>query len=341
MIMDIRDSSVISRLLESHDPCIRYKTLVNVMGEDPDSKTAKKLAQEVRISDRVRRMLSLRGEDGRIPGNPYAKYTGAHWVLTVLADMAYPPGDATLLPLRDQVYEKWLDPAHCTERIVELEAARYKSRPGVPVIQGRPRRCASQEGNALWSTLTLGIADARADTLAANLLRWQWPDGGWNCDRKTEAVNSSFMESLAPLRALSLYGRISHNAKSAAAAERATEIFLKRRLFKRLADGSVIKEEFTKLHYPCFWQYDVLSGLKVMAEIGMIHDSRCADALDLLESKRLPDGGFPAERKHYRATDEPIHGGTMVDWGGTSRKRSNDFVTIDALYVLRAAGRYS
>jgi hypothetical protein len=40
--------------------------------------------------------------------------------------------------------------------------------------------------------------------------------------------------------------------------------------------------------------YDVLFGLKVLAESGYLDNSRCGDALDLLARKRLPDGGFPA-----------------------------------------------
>jgi hypothetical protein len=78
-----------------------------------------------------------------------------------------------------------------------------------------------------------------------------------------------------------------------------------------------------------------------MAEAGLIRDSRCADALDLLESKRLADGGFPAERKLYRVVEAAEHGGSLVDWGGTSRRRSNEFLTAEALSVLVAAGRLS
>jgi hypothetical protein len=76
-----------------------------------------------------------------------------------------------------------------------------------------------------------------------------------------------------------------------------------------------------------------------MNEAGFIHDERCADALNLMESKRLPDGGFPAEKKFYRVTDEHTNGRSMVDWGGTSTKLMNPFVTSDALAVLKAAGR--
>jgi len=100
-----------------------------------------------------------------------------------------------------------------------------------------------------------------------------------------------------------------------------------------------MREEFVELHYPCYWRYDILFGLKVMAEAGFIGDGRCHDALELLESKRLPDGGFPAEKKYYRVTKKMAAGRSLVDWGGTSKKRVNEFVTADALYVLKKSGR--
>jgi hypothetical protein len=259
-------------------------------------------------------------------------------VLALLADLGYPPGDASLLPLRDQVYEQWLSPDHARERACDTEAAVRKARPGVPILRGRARRCASQEGNALYATLALGMADERADQLAANLIRWQWPDGGWNCDRKAGATHSSFHETLIPLRGLALHARITGSAASRNAAERAAEVFLKRHMGWRQRDGAVIHPEFVKLHYPPYWHYDLLVGLKVMAEAGFIGDPRCAEALDLLASKRLPDGGFPAEGKYDRVVAAPESNGSLVDWGGTSKRRMNEFVTVDALAVLRASG---
>jgi hypothetical protein len=76
-----------------------------------------------------------------------------------------------------------------------------------------------------------------------------------------------------------------------------------------------------------------------MAELGRIDDPRCADGLDLLESKRLPDGGWPAEAKYYTHSTTVALGNDDVDWGGTSIRRSNPWITVDALAVLRAAGR--
>jgi hypothetical protein len=332
---------VVQRLLAADDPCVRYRTLVDVCGVSPSAPAAREARAAIPTSDRVWRLLAPRGPDGRLH-SVYAKYTGAHWVLADLANIGYPPGDDDLASLRDQVYERWLDLVHTKERIVAREAARHNSRPGVPVIDGRARRCASQEGNTLYATLALGIADERADQLAANLIRWQWPDGGWNCDRKTAARTSSFHESLLPLRGLAWHARLTGSQTSRSAAERAAELFLSRRLFRRRTDGSVIHDSFLKLRYPHYWHYDILIGLKVMAEAGFIGDPRCEEALDVLEEKRLPDGGWRAEGKHYRVVEEPANGGSMVGWGLVSRKKvMNPFVTLDALTVLRAAGRFT
>jgi hypothetical protein len=79
--------------------------------------------------------------------------------------------------------------------------------------------------------------------------------------------------------------------------------------------------------------------LKVLAECGRIDDPRCIPALELLESKRLPDGGFPAEAKHYRSSPKATTGSSLVRWGVTSRREMNEFVSLDALYVLKSAGR--
>lgn len=318
--------AVIDRLLDSEEPCVRFKARVNALGEDRESEFIRQLQIDIEGSPRVRALLSERTPDGKLPYDPYAQWYGPHWVLVTLADIGYHPGDTSLLPLREQVLEHWLSPEHIDN---------------LPVINGRIRVHASQEANALFSLLSLGLADERVDQLAQNLMGWQWPDGGWNCDMKPEATHSSFWESLIPLRALALYGRQRASDQALEAARRAAEIFLKRKLFRRERDGAIMNEEFVKLHYPCYWYYDILFGLKVMAEAGLIGDARCGEALELLESKRLDDGGFPAEEACYHLTDELEYGRSVVDWGGVSKTQTNEFVTVDALYVLGEAARHT
>ena len=331
---------VIDRLLQSDEPSIRWKTRVHVLGESEGARPVRALQREIRDSPRVAALLSGRATDGRLQSqrSVYDKWRGAHWVLAALADLGYPAGDERLLPVRDQLIEFWLAKDFYDEFEVETKAASY-GRKGVPVIQGRHRRCASQQSNALFSIVTLGLEDDRAGDLVERLLHWQWPDGGWNCDRNPDAHHSSYMESILPLRALALVARKTGDERAGEAARRAAEIFLGRKLFRRRSDGEVIRKEFALLHYPLYWHYDVLHGLKAMAEAGLVGDPRCGEALDLLESKRLPDGGWPAEARYYTTSAKAKANVEWVDWGGVSRGRENAWVTVDALAALRAAGR--
>ena len=129
----------------------------------------------------------------------YAKWQGAHWVLAALADLGYPPGDPALHPLREQVLGTWLDQSYYVEFEATAKSAAYRRR-GVPIMRGRYRRCASQQGNALWFLIMLGLADSRCGDLVERLLLWQWPDGGWNCDKNPAADTSSFCETLLPMK---------------------------------------------------------------------------------------------------------------------------------------------
>lgn len=332
---------IVQQLLRSTEPSVCYKVRVGALGEAPDSPTSRKLRQAIKTSPRVQQLLANRREDGRIaPGcSVYRKWAGAHWILTTLADIGYPPGDASLGPAVNQVLDCWLNPEGLREwvRVKVTPANRSK---GVPIIDGRARRCASQQGNALFSAVALGFVDDQAAQLMRCLIRWQWPDGGWNCDRRPAAVHSSFWESLIPLRGLARYARATGDQQAKEAADRAAEVFLQRRLFRRSRDGEVMNPQFIRLHYPCYWRYDILFALKVMAEAGYLADPRCGEALDLLESKRLPDGGWPAEERFYRVAPTAGSGSTeLVDWGGVDKKNMNEWVTADALAVLRAAGR--
>lgn len=324
---------IIRRLLSSKEPSIRFKTHVNILGEENSAKI-RKLQDQIKKSPRVRMLLSERDKNLRIPYHPYCKWYGAHWVLVTLADIGYPAGDMSLVPLREQVYSWLLSKQHRGRgEPVHVYTGQIK------IIKGRARIHASMEGNTLFGILTLGLYDKRADELAKTLIETQWPDGGWNCDKRPTAHVSSFTESLIPLRALALYAKTRRSSASRTAVERAVDFFLKRNLYKRQHNGKIIKDDFVRLHYPCYWHYDILFGLRVMVEAGFIRDRRCEDAIALLESKRLPDGGFAAEKKYYKVTNDMRAGRSLVDWGGANMKEANEFVTADAFYVLKSAGK--
>jgi hypothetical protein len=322
---------VIKKLLESNEPSIRLRTNTEVLGRSIGSRAVKELQEEVKHSERVRLLLSER-KNGILPWHPYAKWYGAHWILSVLADLGYPSGDKSLIPLREQVYEWLFSKGH-------LESVRRHETFAGPVIKirGSFRAHASMEGNAVYYLHALGLADDRTRILADRLVEWQWPDGGWNCDKKPRAHTSSFTESLWPLRGLA--HTTTKGGSYRDVVEQAAEYFLQRRLFKRKRNGRVIKTQFTQLHYPCYWHYDILFALKVMKEAGFGDDERCAEAISLLKSKRLEDGGFPAEAAYYRKSSRPTTGRSIVGWGGVSKRKMNEFVTCDAMSVLSSTSK--
>ncbi|MBP6963021.1 MAG: hypothetical protein KBC96_01295 [Armatimonadetes bacterium] len=323
-------SEIVDGLLASDEPSIRWKVRSRVLGDAEDSLAD--LRRKVKDSPRVRALLSNRDESGRIfrQNQTYKKWKGAHWVFAHLADIGYPTGDPELIPMRDQVQDFDFGPL-VSKQFCE---GKWPNR-----LNGRARFCASLPGNALFSTVALGLISDRCHDFAELLIKTQWPDGGWNCDKNPEADTSSFWETLIPLRGLIAYAQATGDKQAKQAADRAAEVFLSRRLFHRISDGGVMNPQFVRLHYPCYWRYDILFGLKVMAEGGYISDPRCADALDLLESKRLPDGGWPAEERFYAVTKDLSGRGETVSWGKVSKTRMNEWVTADALGVLKVAGK--
>ncbi len=313
-------------LRSSTEPSIRYLYQRDVLGKNPLTPELQEMQEEIRFSGRVVKMLAPRGEDGRFPWDAYTKWAGAFWTLLSLVELGYPPGDTGLAPLRDQVLEWLLSEQHLKN---------------IRLIDGRWRRCALQEASAVLAMLQLGIVDDRITRLVESLLKWQWPDGGWNCDKHPAASHSSFHETWIPLLALKAYADASGSPRVYEAVERASEVFLSHQLYKRKSDGAVMDEQFTRLAYPAYWHYDILAGLRVVAAVGRITDPRCAAALDLLESKRLPDGGFAVDVKYNKVVDVVRKGSgfSLVDWGGTSQRTMNEFVTLHALAVLKKAGR--
>jgi len=306
-----------------------------------ESLEVKNLEKRIKNSARVKALLQNVDATGSLRGerSVYDKWQGTHWVLMSLADIGYPKGVKQLLPLADAVFKMWLGNRYFNEFITTQKTAAYKF-DAIPVMQGRYRTCASQQGNALYAILKLGLEDDRIHQLAERLMYWQWPDGGWNCDKNPDAHNSTFIHTLYSMRALALYSKHTGNKEALKSAQKASEIFLKRKLFKRVSNNQIIHPEFIKLHYPLYWHYDILGAMKIFAEIDMTKDERLHDALELLEKKELPTGGWVAEGRYYKKISSEFSlNADYIGWGGTSARQMNEWVTADALFVLKHFGR--
>jgi hypothetical protein len=322
--------TLIDSLCAHQDPVVAWRARRLLAAEPESSPRMRGLRRAIGSSTMAHRLrLGLRGERF----NPYRKWQGPHWTLYSLAEIGHPVEDESLLPMRRRVMDWMFAPAFL----------RPPSTVILPDQPDRPRRCASMEGNAIWAQLLLGIVDeARAPLLVERLISMQWPGGGWNCDKRPGARTSSVQETLLPLRGLALWARARGDSRAARAAQLAAEFLLQRRLLWRKQTGALIQPAWggpiDQVHYPIRF-YDVLSVLLVMVEIGLIRDPRCADALDLLERKRLADGMFPVEWTNVKKADRIVSRGTYADWGPLSGRRGNLLVTVDALWVLREAGR--
>ena len=120
------------------------------------------------------------------------------------------------------------------------------------------------------------------------LAKWQWPAGGWNCDRRPATTHPSVNESFPALRGLAAYARVTGDRGARDAADRAAEFFLRHRVAWSERTGSPIHPVVVRLQYPPYWHYDVLAGLRALLESGHLDDPRTADALDLVESSDAP-----------------------------------------------------
>ena len=311
--MDAQTSETIHWLLASKEPAVRYLARRDLLGDE-----ARDDRDRIVDGPWLRALLSGQQADGGFGGHPYKKWTGAHWRLVSMVELAIPAGHPAALRALETVFD-WLTGAAHRDAIVTKE--------------GRTYRCASQEGNALAVACRLGVVDdPRTRLLAESLIGWQWPDGGWNCSK---GEVSSVHETHPPMWGLHEYAIATGDEAARAAARRAAEPFLTRGLFRSRRTGEVVKKEWLALHYPPYWHYDVLQGLLIISRMGLLDDPRTAEALDHLEKRRLPDGRWRPGAYWWNPPGSD-RAAEVVDWG---RSAPSEMVTLNALRVLKAAGR--
>lgn len=239
-------------------------------------------------------LLDGQRADGGFGVHPYSKWKGAHWRLVSLVELGVSPSSRAARKAAGNVLE-WIASPNHTAR----------------VINGRERRHASMEGNALAVCCRLGMAsDTRVRHLVDVLLTAQWPDGGWNCDPDPAAHRSSFHESLAPIWGLVEYHRATGDMESLRSARRTGELLLEHRIFRSMRTGNPIDKEWLNIHWPHYWHYDFFQGLRAVGLLGCAKDPRAADAVARLVNLRRPGGAWRAEgRRYWRRETE------AVDWG--------------------------
>ena len=170
--------------------------------------------------------------------------------------------------------------------------------------------------------------------LVERLLGEQLPDGGWNCEVENGATVSSFGTTINVLEGLLEFERATGGADRVGEARRRGEAYmLDRRLFRRKSTGAVIDHSWLQSSFPHWYHYDVLRALEYLRDAG--HDpadERLAEAVDVVEHQRDPDGRWPLQNVHVGASHLEMEGGEntpsrwntlramrVLGWAGTRR----------------------
>jgi len=284
-------------LLTHESPAIRYGALRDLEGASVSDSNASRVQSEIAEWAPVASLLAKQNPRGywAFPEDCYwPKWSSTVWNLILLGEVGIIPNHPSVV-------------AGC-EFLLDTAMSQDKSWP--PKNQSDPESyrllwepCVT--GNMARTLTVFGYGrDSRVRSMFEFLVETQLPDGGWNCEFGEWGVkinHSSFMSTIEPLWAFSALDRSLWPQGSEEVVERAAEFMLKHRLYKSDRTGKVIDEEWTRVHFPLFYFYDILHGLRVLADLGYGGDERVSDALQLIKQKQLADGTWPMESTYVNA----------------------------------------
>jgi hypothetical protein len=314
------DVAVIDWLLES-DPAIRWQVMRDLL-DAPEARWSAERAK-VETEGWGARLLACEDEDGQWAGGAFAPsgFDFSEW------ESVGQPWTATAFSLT-QLREFGLDPG-CGRAKKAVELIGVNSRwdeGGQPYWQGEVEECIN--GRVVADGAYFG---ADVSPVVSRLVSERLDDGGWNCERASGSVRSSFATTINVLEGLLEYEAATGGTPASRQARGSGEEYLlTRNLFRRLSTGEPADERFLSFLHPNRWRYDVLRALdyfrSAAALTGAAPDPRLGEAIDHLRSRRLADGTWPLDwRLPGRAWFEVDSGpGEPSAW-----------VTLRAMRVLR------
>jgi len=309
------DGVDVTEWLLDADPSIRWQVMRDLTDERDDVVAAERA--RVGIEGWGARLLALQDERGQWGGGAYSP----KWISTTY----------TLLLLR----LLGLDAASA-----EAQAAVNRVHDGVtwrhggkPFFAGDTEPCVNGMVLAIAAYFggggAIGEPDETGtivDRLVERLLGEQLDDGGWNCEAPRRSHRSSFHTTILVLEGFREVERsIFPDPAIAAARVRGEEYLLERRLFRSRSTGDVIKPVWMQFSFPPQWHYDVLRGLDYLRASGRVPDERCAEAIELVHTRRQSDGRWLLQHTHRAKTHFEMEDGD----GNPSR-----WNTLRALRVL-------
>ncbi|MFW2381148.1 MAG: hypothetical protein ACN4GZ_05265 [Acidimicrobiales bacterium] len=307
--------SVLDWLLDS-DPSIRWQVMRDLTNE-PVGAVAVERAR-VEHEGWGARLLAAQGTDGLWDGGACfpAEYRGGE---------PGQPWTATMHTLQT-LQIMGLDPAaESARRAIPLVAEHCRwEHAGQRYFDGEVEPCIN--GRTIESGAYFGVD---VSPIVERILEERLQDGGWNCEVENGSVRSSVDTTINVLDGLLEFERATGESTAVADARRGGEEYLlDRGLFRRMGTGEVIDSTYLDFAFPYYWHYDVLRALDYFRKSGADVDPRMAEAVDIVRSKRHPDGRWLLDaihpgRVHFHV-EEPA--GTPSRWN-----------TLRALRVLQWA----
>jgi hypothetical protein len=277
--------TVIDWLLEG-DPAIRWQARRDLLNAPADEVAAERA--RVEQEGWGARLLALEDADGLWAGGACfpAGYAGGEpgqpWTATM----------HTLQTLQILGLEPESASARRAVRLI-AENGRWEHA-GQPYFAGEVEPCIN--GRTVEAGAYFGL---EVEPIVERLLAERLADGGWNCEAENGSVRSSFDTTIDVLDGLVEFERSTGGLPEVQAARRGGEDYLlERNLFRRLSTGAIVDDAYLDFAFPYYWHYDVLRALDYFRQSGREPDPRMAEAVDVVRSKRQPDGRWLLDRVH-------------------------------------------
>jgi len=164
---------------------------------------------------------------------------------------------------------------------------------GQPYWEGEVEPCIN--GRTIETGAYFGVD---VNPVVERVMEEQLGDGGWNCDAEIGSVRSSFHTTINVLEGLIEYETAHGSSEVTPVRRRAEEYLLERGLFRRKSTGEVVDPAYLEFAFPYYWHYDVLRALDYFRRAGADRDPRLEEAVELVRSKRQPDGRWLLDPVH-------------------------------------------
>jgi len=274
----LQNQEILNFLLQG-DPAIRYQTRKYLLGESEDD--LRLLRHQIALEGYGKMFLEKQNPDFSFGGGfYYPKWTSTHY---------------TLIDLRYLEIPQDID---CLVRCVRDIAINFKDKDGG--IRLAPHGRTSDicvDGMFLNYASYFKLEEIHLKSVIDHLISAQLPDGGFNCQYRTQKVTHSSMHStLSVLEGIGEYLKqgYTYRWKELAIIENeGREFLLTHHLYKSDKTGEIISPGFLNMVYPPRWHYDILRALYYFTDANVPYDHRMDDALEIIMKKCNKDGTFP------------------------------------------------